>query len=545
MRRDSCDMMFTLEEAVAALAAVPIGATLIGREVSEARAKPGRAGGTGAVGSRHGYRGYRGLRIRSVRIDSRECREGDLFVALKGSRTDGHLFVADAFRRGAVAAVAERDVTAELAQDGVEPRPLILVRDSLLALGELGRLYRSKFDVTVVGVTGSAGKTTTKEMIFSVLTRRFSVLKNEANYNNEIGVPLTLFGLRAGHEVAVVEMAMRGLGEIARLSYIARPRIGVVTNVGPAHVERLGTLDNILKAKWELAENLEANGVMVVNGDDPMLRKAAASFRGRCVLFGLFGFSGVAPAETGWTTRVDATGTTRADAVLRAAATAAKRDSLVTATAVKSLEGGRTRFVPVYDGQAGVEVILSVPGRHNVYNALAAAAVGWLMGLDYGEISSALEEVSPSRMRGEVLTVGGITIIDDSYNANPLSMRASIEAARSIARCGRLIAVFGDMLELGEDAEQYHRDVGMDAAREGIDVLVTVGELARFMAEGGREAGIPSESVFACRDHREAAGVLAKIAAPDDVVLVKGSRGSRMDLVVDMLYRLRRKGGGD
>lgn len=449
--------------------------------------------------------------IEAVKIDSRQCGEGDLFVALRGSRVDGHSFVGDAFRRGASAALVERDVSGDLVLDD-GPNPLIVVDDSLLALGELARAYRSNFDVTVIGVTGSAGKTTTKEMTSSVLAKRYSVLRNEANYNTDIGLPLTLFGLRREHEVVVLEMAMRGLGEIARLSYIARPRIGVITNIGPAHIERLGTIDNVLRAKWELAENLEGDGVMVINGDDPMLRKALERFPGRRILFGF------------------------------------SDDADVRAVSLETRDGGGTRFTPVYGGRTGRDIVLSVSGRHNVYDALAAAAVGWLMGVDDERISSGLGEVSPSRMRGEVVCVGGVTIIDDTYNANPLSMRASIEAAAQFPGKGRLVAVFGDMLELGEDAEEYHREIGIEAANDGVDFLITVGELARFIAEGSVGAGMPPESVFACRDHEEAVNRLASMVNPGDVVLVKGSRGSRMDLVVDMICRSARgdvpPGGG-
>jgi UDP-N-acetylmuramoyl-tripeptide--D-alanyl-D-alanine ligase len=423
-----------------------------------------------------------------VTTDSRTAQPGDLFFALIGERSDGHEHVQAAVDAGAVGAVVSRSVRAAT--------NLILVPETLVALGELAAWHRRRFDVEVVGITGSVGKTTTKEMTSAVLERRFRVLRNAGNYNNEIGVPLTVFQLRPEHEVLVQEMAMRMPGEIARLAHIAGPDIGVITNIGLAHIERLGSQENIAAAKAELLESLPPDGVAVLNADDPYL--AFLSSRANCevVVYGV------------------AAGHVRADDV-----------------ALDVL--GRPRFRLSSCGESA-EVVLSVVGEHNIPNALAAAAVGISLGVPFAGIAEALEEFAPLDRRAHLIEAqGGWTIFDDTYNASPASMTSALRTLSSV-NGQRRIAVLGDMKELGDFAPQAHREAGRLAARSGIAMLVVVGNLAQWIADGAAEVGFAGETVQ-CADADEAAEIVRAKVRAGDVVLVKGSRAMEMEKVVEWL----------
>jgi len=426
--------------------------------------------------------------VTGVSTDSRTLRPGDLFFALAGENADGHEFAAAALASGASAAVVSRPVEASGA--------VIRVPDTLVALGDLAAWHRRRFDVRVVAVTGSVGKTTTKEMIAAVLAPRFKVLKNAGNFNNEIGVPLTLFQLEPDHQILVQEMAMRLPGEIADLAEIVRPDIGVITNVGLSHIERLGSPDAIAAAKAELIEALPPDGISILNADDPYFDYLSGKSAGGVVSFGI------------------ASGDVRAKDV--------------------GIDSEGWPCFTVVVGQATFPVALPIVGEHNVPNALAAAAVGLCFGLPASDIAEALEGFSPPEKRANVFFArGGWKVFDDTYNASPASMASALRTLAAM-NGARKIAVLGDMLELGDHARPAHLEIGKLAAESGLSVLVTVGELARGIAAGARSAGFKGDTQqFAASD--EAAAALKDGVRPGDVVLVKGSRAMKMENIVEVL----------
>lgn len=446
-------------------------------------------------------RGSAGRRIVSVAIDTRATGDGSLFFALPGERVDGHEFVAYAAAAGASGAVVSRSRPIDFF--GVLPREfgLIMVDDPALALARLAGHHRRLMKACVVGVTGSAGKTTTKDMIAAVLREGLSVLATEGNMNNEIGLPLTLLRLQPGHDVAVLEMAMRAPGEISALARTAAPDAGVVTNVGFAHLGLLGSQDAIADAKAELVRALPAHGFAVLNGDDPRVRAMERFAPGRSLMYGL------------------------------------SPDCSVRAVDVALSENG-TSFAVTLDGQAipDVRFTLPVPGRHNVTNALAALSVGWRLGIEPGAMARGLASFRPSAMRMHfVQAPAGFTIIDDTYNANPASVRCAIDAAMQYAGGRRVIAVLGDMLELGDAGAADHARLGEYVAAAGVAGLVTCGPLAALAASSAAEAGLGEGRCRACDDNARAARAAADMASEGDVILVKGSRGMRMEQIVSAL----------
>ncbi|HHV80003.1 MAG TPA: UDP-N-acetylmuramoyl-tripeptide--D-alanyl-D-alanine ligase [Firmicutes bacterium] len=424
--------------------------------------------------------------VMGVGIDSRLIKPGELFVALQGEHTDGHLHVAEAFARGASAAMVCRRVEAE--------GPLLEVDDCLRGLSDLAKWHRSRVNPMVIGVTGSVGKTTVKEMIASIAATRFRTLKSEGNFNTEIGLPLTLLRLKPATEVAVVEMAMRGLGQIQKLCEIARPSIGVITSIGETHLELLGSVENIARAKWELVESLPADGWAILNWDEPWPRRLAPSARCRLVRFGF------------------------------------SPEADVTARDVRDRgEEGMSYTLVTVKGE--INVNLPVNGKHMVCNSLAGAAFGLIVGLELEEIRFGLEHFSSSKMRLELLRIGDVLVINDAYNANPSSMKAALEVLKSMAK-GRCIAVLGDMLELGTRAVEGHREVGQKCAEVGIDILVGVGPLSKNITEAAITSGVGASRVYWCKDRAEASQLLSSLVKPGDTVLVKGSRGSKMEEVI-------------
>ncbi|MBC7105350.1 MAG: UDP-N-acetylmuramoyl-tripeptide--D-alanyl-D-alanine ligase, partial [Firmicutes bacterium] len=364
------------------------------------------------------------------------------------------------------------------------------------ALQALAAWWRETCGVPVVGVTGSTGKTTTKDMIAAVLGVRMPVWKTPGNLNNEIGLPLTLLGMEPGAGAAVVEMAMRGEGEIAALCEIARPTAAVLTNIGETHLERLGSVDAIARAKGELLAAIGPGGFAVVHAESPYAEREAARCRGRVRYFGRR--PGVDFRLVGWRP-----------------------------------EGYGTRFTAEVAGREA-EFVLPVPGEHNVLNALAAIGVGFEMGLDLPELAEGLRRVTLSAMRLEILRWARGEIINDAYNANPASTRAALAVLSDLAGGRTRVAVLGDMLELGPRAEAGHREVGQAAARHA-DYLVAVGALSRHTAEGALSAGLEADRVYWCADREEAAGLLRGLLRGDEMVLVKGSRGMRMEEIVAYL----------
>ncbi|MCL6519233.1 MAG: UDP-N-acetylmuramoyl-tripeptide--D-alanyl-D-alanine ligase [Armatimonadetes bacterium] len=429
-----------------------------------------------------------------VSIDTRTLKPGDLFFALRGERTDGHAYVDEAIKKGASGIV--------IAENSCLPKadvPVVGVSDTLWALGDLASYYRSKFDVRVVAITGSVGKTTTKEMTASVLSRKWNVLKNAANFNNEIGVPLTLFQLDRTHEMVVLEMAMRGLGEIRRLSQIAKPHIGVITNIGISHIERLGSQGAIAEAKSELLSELPPDGIAILNAEDGYFEFLKHRFAGRIISFGSCKSADVIGAR------------------------------------IKQAACGRYEFVLVVEG-AAIKISIPVLGRYNVYNALAAAATGYALGVDLRLIREGLENFTPPAMRMELVrSRAGYVVLNDAYNASPASTLAALRTLQSLGGYKRRIAVLGDMLELGDYAPKAHKDVGAAAVETGVDMLIAVGELARGIAEGAQMRGLSDSAVQWFPDSLHAAEYLKKQVTNGDAILVKGSRAMKMEEIVRIL----------
>jgi len=440
-------------------------------------------------------------RVLSAAIDSRAVDAGALFFALPGERVDGHEFVAQAVTAGASGAVVSTTRPRDSFGDLPEAFGLIMVDDPARALARLAGWHRRLMKGQRSGVTGSAGKTTTKDMIAAVLAESFSVLATEGNMNNEIGLPLTLLRLQPGHDVAVLEMAMRAPGEIAALAETARPDVGVVTNVGYAHIGLLGSQSAIADAKAELVRALPAHGFAVLNGEDPRVRAIERFAPGRSLFYGL-----------------------SPECSVRAVDVALSEDD--------------TSFAVALDGQAvpDVRFTVPVPGRHNVLNGLAALAVGWRLGIEPEAMARGLASFRPSAMRMHfVKASGGFTLIDDTYNANPASVRCAIDAALQHAGQRRVIAILGDMLELGDSAAAGHAELGEYAASAGVSGLVTVGSLAALAAQGAVRAGLDPRRCRACDDNVSAARAATEMADADDVILVKGSRGMRMEQIVSAL----------
>lgn len=434
-----------------------------------------------------------GVEVKGFSIDSRVIEPGEWFVPLKGERTDGHEYVREALMKGAAGSFYARHLPGDLPPD----KTIVKVDDTLLALQDLAGFYRRRFDLDVIGITGSSGKTTTKDIIASVLGRNYQLLKSEGNLNNHIGLPLTLLRLSSRCRIAVLEMGMRGPGEITRLAEIAAPRWGVITNIGVAHLELLGSMDNIARAKGELLESIGTDGTAVLNGDDPYLRKMGDRFKGKVYYYG-------------W-----------------------QRSADFQALDMTS-QGQGAAFSVKFPGSGTENFYLPVPGRHNVTNSLAALALGFLFGMDCSSMREGLINV---RLTGGRLAVkesaAGIKIIDDSYNANPDSMKASLSVLQEMAPAGKRAAVLGDMLELGPISEEAHRQVGRDAARYGINYLVAVGSLAAYMAEEAQSAGVAS---FYCSNNDEAWEQLKELPLGEGwCVLVKGSRSMNLEEIVQKL----------
>jgi UDP-N-acetylmuramoyl-tripeptide--D-alanyl-D-alanine ligase len=443
-------------------------------------------------------------------VDSRQVEPGALFVALKGEHADGHTYVADAFSRGAVAAIAERDVgqpgfTLDLTDPAPEfpstwALPLVLmVADSLQAVQKVAAFWRRRHHLRVIGITGSVGKTTTKELAAAVLARRYVTLKSEASYNNEIGLPLTLMHLTEAYQCAVLEMGMYDVGEIADLARIARPHVGVVTIVRPVHLERAGTFERIVSAKAELVEALPPapDGVAILNYDDENVRGMAQVTQARVFYYGL------SPEADLWADRIEGLG----------------------------LEGIRFQL---HHRDEALYVKIPLLGRHSVHTALRAAAVGLVEGLTWQEIIEGLRGPSLQLRLVAVPGPDGATILDDTYNASPASVIAALNLLDELG--GRKVAVLGDMLELGEYEHEGHEKVGMRAL-EVADILVAVGPRGRIIGESALRWGMPSDRVYIVEDSAEAVALLEQMVTGRDVILVKGSRVMHMEEIVGALGR--------
>lgn len=444
--------------------------------------------------------------VNGIAIDSRDVGPGAAFVAFMGENTDGHRHLGDALSRGARALLVTRDDDEVRGAFAASARPetaLVLVEDALAAVEALASWHRDRLRIPVIGVTGSTGKTTTKDFVRSVLATRMRVVATTGNRNNELGVPLTIMDAGMDTDVLVVEMAMRGTGQIAHLCRIARPTAGLVTNVGVSHMEVLGSQEAIASAKGELVMAIPTDGRVFLNGDDAFLEAMARDAEAPVTRYGL------------------------------------GEHADITATDIESTSTGAPAFTLVTP-EGCAAVTLPVPGRHNVYNALAAAAVGRDLGLSLEDIVRGLEGATFSKWRMETfVSASGVTIINDAYNANPTSMKAAIAALEDVPTTGRRIAVLGDMAELGSLTELAHFELGELVASSSVDVLVAVGTLGARIGDGARAAGMAAEDIRPCIDAIEASEVLDDLVEAGDTVLVKASRVLGLETVVEGMMNPR------
>jgi UDP-N-acetylmuramoyl-tripeptide--D-alanyl-D-alanine ligase len=434
---------------------------------------------------------FEDLKIRAVSTDSRLPTKAAIFFALKGERHNGHNFLWEANKNGCISAVVE------YIPPSPPPIPLLKVDDAIRALGILAGYYRDKFPILCIGVTGSTGKTTTKEMLAHILQAKYRILKTEKNFNNEIGVPLTLFQLEEEHSALIVEMAMRGKGQIDWLAKIAKPQIGVITNIGPAHLEFFPSLEEIAQAKAELIQALPLNGTAILNLDDrffPFLRKQAP-----CPVLS-FGFS------------------SKADVSCKVIA----KDEYILLK-IKTPKGDLT-------AKSYLE------GEHNIINLLAAIAASLPAGLSLEDIEQQIPTLPLPPMRLEQIKLpGNILVINDSYNSNPLSLRAALNYLGE--KEGRRIAVLGDMLELGKESEKLHREAGIWVKEAGVSYLILIGEEAKFIGEGAIEKGFPSQNVAHFPEKEGVVSFLQELLEEGDIVLVKGSRKLQLEQIVEELEK--------
>ena len=438
------------------------------------------------------------LTVKHVFTDSSNPDPGALFIPLVGERFDGHAFLNEALEGGAAGCFTQRERESYL-----PGKFYIKVGSTQKALRDLARHYKQKFRIPFVAVTGSVGKTTTKDMVAAVLGERFKVLKTEGNFNNEVGLPLTLLRLNSNHEICVVEMGMNHFGEIEYLSSIVEPDVAVITNIGDSHIENLGSRENILKAKCEIFSHMDPKkGYVILNGDDPLLEPLRASLPFQSVLVG----------------------------------TAEGLD--YRATGVES-DGEKSVRCHVRTPSSGFDVVIPALGNHMLYPTLTAAAVAEHFGMTGGEIARGVLRFAPTKMRMNILKRGdGITILNDAYNANPQSMRAAVEV---LSKSGGdyKIAVLGDMFELGPFAPTLHAGVGAYLGKAGIDCLVAVGELARHIYDAAKDAMVPQ--VYWCETKEEAKPILAELVKPNSTILVKASRGMAFEELVDDLKRITKE----
>jgi UDP-N-acetylmuramoyl-tripeptide--D-alanyl-D-alanine ligase len=445
--------------------------------------------------------GSENTEVCGVSTDSRTIEPGELFIPLRGERFDGHEYIHAAFQRGVRVFLAARDQAAaiELSPEST----CITVPDTLRALGDLAAFHRSRFSLPVIGITGSNGKTTTKEMLASILSRTGDGLKTSGNLNNLVGLPRMLLQLRGAHRWAVLEMGMSEPGEIDRLAEIARPDVGVITNASPAHLLSMGSVAAVASAKGELLMRLSDGGSAVLNADDPLVADLPSPAGVRRILFG---FGAV----------------------------------VIGAEEIREL------------GRDGQEFILSLPsgsfpvrmkvfGRHNISNALAAAAAAHAIGVAPADILAGLESFTPFEKRFAPEELDGVLLVDDSYNANPASMRAALVTVRHLKDRGRGIAVLGDMLELGESSAELHEQIGRLAA-DSVERLYLLGEMADAVARGARAGGLPASSILVAECHAEIVDDALRFLSAGDCILVKGSRGMRMETVAEGIRSAFRSG---
>lgn len=425
-----------------------------------------------------------------ITTDSRKVTKDNLFIPLVGENFDGHDYIEQCLNNGAAVCLTSKSIPQ------ISDCTAVLVDDTAKALRDIATWHRNKYDIPVVGITGSVGKTSTKDMVACVVAKQYNVLKTQGNFNNEIGLPLTMINLDISHEAAVIEMGMSGFGEISRLTAIAQPEIAIITNIGVSHIEKLGSQQGILKAKLEILESLDEGGLVVLNGDDPLLRELNGKLKYRTVYYGM------------------------------------SQELDFVAYNYRSLGETGTHFNINYKGET-YEVYIPVPGLHNVYNALAAIAVGIEMNIPMNVIVDGISEYSPGNMRQNIISFNGLKIINDAYNASPQSMQASINVLEEISSDSRSIAILGDMLEMGEMAKELHYSVGNFIKDKKIDFLVTVGKNSKYITQAVADSGNNSMKLRHFENNDCVLNYISGIIRQGDYILIKGSRGMKMEQIAE------------
>jgi UDP-N-acetylmuramoyl-tripeptide--D-alanyl-D-alanine ligase len=431
----------------------------------------------------------RGTKVKGISTDSRNIRQGDLFFALKGKRFDGHQFVRQAMNGGAMGAVVSSESKLDF---GREDFSTIQVKDTITALGDLAKYYRQKMEAKIIGITGSNGKTTTKEMTHHLLSRFGPAVKSQKSFNNFIGVPVTIFEIENRHRYGVLEMGTNAPGEIRRLSEIGAPDVAVIVSISKTHLEGLGSIEGVALAKGEILENLSKEGVFVYNSDNPWCVKIANGFRGKAVSFGF------------------------------------SPHAHIRCTDVKKKDRGYALAI-----NGNFEIYFPIPGYHNIVNCLASFAICHALGHNIYDLKDPFSSFKLPQMRIEQQRIGNITLINDAYNANPESVRAALEYLTEIDAIGRKVFVCGDMLELGNESFQLHREIGERVAHLNIDLLWTVGEHASEIAKAAKSSGMSEKQVVSFKDVADIEISEINKLRENDIVLIKGSRGMHMEDIIE------------
>ncbi len=447
--------------------------------------------------------------ITKISTDSRQITQGDLFIALKGDKFDGHDFIEEVIKKGTGALIISKNTPP--IPNSQFPIPIIKVKDTLIALGKIAAYYRQKFKIPIIAITGSNGKTTTKEMAWQLLSQKFNTLKSKSSFNNAIGLPLTLLELKNVTQSAILEIGMNHVGEIKYLSEIAKPTIAIITNIGESHIGSLKTKENIAKEKAQILETLPDEGISILNRDDDYLNRIKC--KGKLITYGIRNSADINAQNL----HQDINGI---NFTLKISSTFRKPQLVEDISPNKFGHPMNNTY----------KVTIPILGLHNVYNVLGATAIAYAIGLNFDQIKDAYKDFKTPYGRMELNSHGKIRIINDSYNANPASMKAALETLRQIHTNGRKILIMGDMLELGELSEDFHRAIGKEIIRNGVNVLFTIGDDAALSSDEAYKVGL---EVYKCDSNDEIISKLKSMLIANDMVLVKGSRRMKLEEVVE------------